>query len=584
LKFYRYFCQTNRQYHYTMKIQDCNLREYEGQLQSIPLYRTGIERLTKVASCPDGNIVGDVQPVFDAFCEFVVFNECVRRPFFEILSNSLNNKVGSLFTVLLTNNKVSDSSLTYKEAYDFFLLLGKRRVRDILDAYKCSSFTYNGVIDAIAKKDYELFLSALGNADFHDMMATLWQLRYILLGIKSSGRNSSKGRLGNHNQWITGADFSAYFRAFTSVYPDKFIENYVKYYISRDLAEKPRRQRITRGLNDEELQQLYSTTTTADGRYYLEWIDKFTKMSFNQSDFATYLDSITNRDSEIIADSEVIAHLIIKMAVNGHKAELIQHFNLDPIKCNEVDDDWDEYYCDYHNINTLGDYIIIYTAKMLSIYSDVKEVLNDEEKCVLEWILGCSRYTFLLRHSSSISVCIDNVTTKEPIDAFTQKGTNTTENGEQLFVPVLGSKVKGTTPEEKDKELILCLNRLYEELTKEGGNLMESERDLFVYRFSGIGKAFPLDSKIKWRGSNVLLGHIVRNLLSDKKYAPEGLGIVATFFLSKTGKPINLGTARHITVTNFELEKNNIDQNFVEAVEILRRCGFINAEYTSKRR
>lgn len=149
---------------------------------------------------------------------------------------------------------------------------------------------------------------------------------------------------------------------------------------------------------------------------------------------------------------------------------------------------------------------------------------------------------------------------------------------------VLGSKVKGTTPEEKDKELILCLNRLYEELTKEGGNLMESERDLFVYRFSGIGIAFPLDSKIKWRGSNVLLGHIVRNLLSDKKYAPEGLGMVATSFLSKTGKHINLGTARHITVTNFELEKNNIDQNFVEAVELLRRCGFINAEYTSKRR
>lgn len=567
-----------------MKIQDCNLREYEGQLQSIPLYRTGIERLTKVASCPDGNIVGDVLPVFDAFCEFVVFNECVRRPFFEILSNYLNNKVGSLFSVLLTNNKVSDSSLTYKEAYDFFLLLGKRRVRDILDAYKSSSFTYNGVLDAIAKKDYDAFLSALGSIDFHDLMTTLWQLRYILLGIKYSGRNSSKGRLENHNQWITGADFSAYFRAFTSVYEDKFVENRVKSYISHSLVEKPRRQRITRELNDDELQQLYSATATADGRYYPEWIDKFTKMSFNQSDFVMYLDSIANRDGEIIADSEAIAQLIIKNAVNGHKTELIQHFNLDPIKCNEVDDDWDDYYHDYHNINTLGDYIILYTAKMLSIYGDVKDVLNDEERCVLEWILGCSRYTAIILHSSSINVCFDNAPAVEPLDAYTQKETNTTENGENLFVRVLGSKVKGATPEEKDKELILCLNRLYEELTKEGGSLMESERELFVYRFSGIGEAFPLDSKIMWRGSNVLLGHIVKCLLSDKKYEPKGLGIVTTFFLSKSGKPMNLGTARHITVTNYELERNNIDRNFVEAVEVLRRCGFINAEYTSKRR
>jgi len=160
--------------------------------------------------------------------------------------------------------------LTYEEAFEFFMLIGKKQVRDILDSYKCNSFTYNGVLDAIAQKDYAAFLSALGSADYHDMMATLWQLRYILLGIKSSGRNNSKGRLENNNLWITGADFSAYFRAFTSVYEDKFVENRVKSYISHSLVEKPRRQRITRELNDDELQQLYSATTIADGRYYSE--------------------------------------------------------------------------------------------------------------------------------------------------------------------------------------------------------------------------------------------------------------------------------------------------------------------------
>lgn len=47
---------------------------------------------------------------------------------------------------------------------------------------------------------------------------------------------------------------------------------------------------------------------------------------------------------------------------------------------------------------------------------------------------------------------------------------------------------------------------------------------------------------------------------------------------------MNLASARHINVSNYEDEKNDIDPNFVEAVEILKKSGFINAECTSKRR
>ena len=60
--------------------------------------------------------------------------------------------------------------------------------------------------------------------------------------------------------------------------------------------------------------------------------------------------------------------------------------------------------------------------------------------------------------------------------------------------------------------------------------------------------------------------------------------ILRVIFESKTGKPINPATARYISVNNYEKERNNLDPNFVEAVELLRRCGFINVEYTSKRR
>ena len=37
-------------------------------------------------------------------------------------------------------------------------------------------------------------------------------------------------------------------------------------------------------------------------------------------------------------------------------------------------------------------------------------------------------------------------------------------------------------------------------------------------------------------------------------------------------------------VIDYEKERNNLNPSFVEAVELLRRCGFINVEYTSKRR
>ena len=62
------------------------------------------------------------------------------------------------------------------------------------------------------------------------------------------------------------------------------------------------------------------------------------------------------------------------------------------------------------------------------------------------------------------------------------------------------------------------------------------------------------------------------------------MGIAVEFFESKSGKSINLATAKQVPVVDYEKEKNNLDPNFVEAVELLRRCGFINVEFTSKRK
>lgn len=127
---------------------------------------------------------------------------------------------------------------------------------------------------------------------------------------------------------------------------------------------------------------------------------------------------------------------------------------------------------------------------------------------------------------------------------------------------------------------------MYEELINKDNPYIRSntEKELFIYRFSGYGNPKRPLKTIEWLKDNVLLGYIVRCLISDSSNPPENMGIIATFFKSSSGNSINLGTARHITVNNFEAEKNKINQNFVEAVELLRLCGFVNVEYTKKRR
>lgn len=163
------------------------------------------------------------------------------------------------------------------------------------------------------------------------------------------------------------------------------------------------------------------------------------------------------------------------------------------------------------------------------------------------------------------------INTEEPI---------TPDDGQ--FVQVRSSKLKKCDEGNRNKELKSCLDKLYHILKEE--NLLEGDQELFVYRFSGIGKPCAQESKLKWYGKNVLLGHIVRCLLSDSINPPEKFELVSKFFESKSGKNINLATAKYENGENFDKRKNCIDPNFVKAVEILRDCGFINVEYTSKRR
>lgn len=89
--------------------------------------------------------------------------------------------------------------------------------------------------------------------------------------------------------------------------------------------------------------------------------------------------------------------------------------------------------------------------------------------------------------------------------------------------------------------------------------------------------------KIKWNGSNVLLGYFVRCLISDKSNPPKGMKFFADFFESSTGKRMNLATATYEEGKDFDKKRGSLRESFEKAVDILRECGFINVEFTSER-
>lgn len=153
------------------------------------------------------------------------------------------------------------------------------------------------------------------------------------------------------------------------------------------------------------------------------------------------------------------------------------------------------------------------------------------------------------------------------------------------FVKILDSKIP-TKESNKDQFLFDSLNRLFDKLCDLGCVDSDSEnenRNAFIYRFSGFNDAYPLGWKILWKGKNIFLAYIIRCLISDKANDPVGLGNVASFFQSMSGKPMNL-SVKDRPFKDFEKEKNSLHYDFVKAVELLRECGFINVELTSSRR
>lgn len=155
------------------------------------------------------------------------------------------------------------------------------------------------------------------------------------------------------------------------------------------------------------------------------------------------------------------------------------------------------------------------------------------------------------------------------------------------FVKILDSKIPDQhNDSNKDQIIYDCLCLLYDELCNLGClNHNNEDKSIFIYRFSGFNGTYPTERKLLWKDKDILLGYIARCLLSDKRNVPMIFSTVASFFYNKNGKTMNLASATNYTVEDFEEEKRKklLPLSFIKAVELLKKCGFINVEFTSSR-
>lgn len=407
---------------------DYKLSEYGNNFLSILHLKDGIRRLTRLATYPNGELPDSLKSDFDALCEFVVFNECIRRPFFKILSERLYESLGNLYSVLATNESERFSALTYKEAFELFSFIGQRNVRSILDAYKkCTSSMYSGIIEAVGQQDYNAFKTALDDMDCQDMMVTLWKLRYVVWGNVPLEHGRHKN-FDNNNQWIKGADFSKFFKSVNIHYEEDFTQNCVKRFFHIPLGLK-RRGLGGDGVFDAEIDtpKLYSTTTIADGKFYPVWLDHFSNLCSDKFAFNRYLNKINNNADLIIEQGNELSYSIIGAVIHSHKAEIYEQLHIKPQAVTDEDEDCGDYDIIYDK-GVLGDYIMVYTSIMLKILREVKDVLSDEDRNVLRWLLNLSRYT------SFFMECTKDDTTKTEETPIAEKDDGDDEgNSEKLL-------------------------------------------------------------------------------------------------------------------------------------------------------
>lgn len=450
-----------------MEIETGSINMYQEYLTFLPNVDQGIVRIKKFLCWPDENENSGLGSYLPCFYEYITFHEGVVIPFFQILHAILSSHISSLYTFLRDNGKEPTSFLTHDEAFDFLCSLGLTDSRNIIDHYNSlPSNVYTGVINSIRTQDKIAFSAALKETDCQDLMKVLWTMRFILYGIQSEKdvRVIKRGKgIQMENLWLADTGLAAFFRNIPQEQEGQFIKERIKLLSGYDTKSIARRQRIGR--------QRYDGRDVAQTKPYLHYID------YERKSWKQYLTEPEKDDTTLIAfpsvayNCKVQTYKILFSALKKHEDAISQRFGNVGGKSFSVaieqkwkDEDWD--YVELEFLNFL-DFITLSLHQIKSVYLIVEGFLHEEDKVLLNWIV--SLYT----NDGQQDVLVDKYQKASYEGQSIDNGDNTIPKG-KWYVKVLDSKLRGNNSEEKNAKLLKCLSLLYEELTKDGSNLIDT--------------------------------------------------------------------------------------------------------------
>lgn len=546
----------------------------------------GIERVKEVASFPIGEIPELFEKEFSSMCEFLAFDEGIRLPFFKILNNAVERKYVALLNTFEPKKVVH--ILTHEEAFSFLCLLGHRKTRELLEASNLPSNIFNSLLKSVEEKNVDVFDRSLSKGDFSEFLKKLWMLRYVVLGINQPTTIMGY-RVIRENRWISEHPCHFCFNRYTTKGWELCKENTIKTLAGIFVRPRKLSKEYRMAEKDDVLNKniLSSEDTIVSGKYYPAWIEG---LKNNDSRYGQY-----NKDLELYDISSLTsrcADMIYGMLTAVGKANTESVSSLFGVEKASIHYEEHDYFCD--DIDDYLIYILFFTHRMLEIYRYVKDVLEKDEKDCLLSLMKHSVYTyFVCEDISDLSITVpDN---QRQMSSQPDEGSQSTspqatikidrdKEHKKWFAKVRNSKIP-SEQKDKDRYMYDCLNRLFDELCNDDCLDPDKEnRDIFIYRFSGFNGQYPPERKILWKGKNLFLGYIARCLLSDNTNEPEGFDTIASVFQSQSENKINLATAKNYIVDNFEKQKDSLPSDFVKAIELLRKCGFVNVEFTKSRR
>ena len=204
------------------------------------------------------------------------------------------------------------------------------------------------------------------------------------------------------------------------------------------------------------------------------------------------------------------------------------------------------------------------------VYSIIQDVIPEKSKATIKWWLSRTHYNtifnklveyFTTKYILKDSVPANNETVAKPgINEFVSIGESSpndetkhnTNNIDLLYLTVLDEKIPGHLSERVSRRRE-CLEKLYCILIEREYIDENTDKELFIYRFTGLGNPYSKDQTIRWKGVNRLLGYIARCLLTYRNSGSEGLGKFGEFFEDEDGKHPYLPSAKHITLEEYHM-------------------------------